>query len=544
MKKKIFISHEPTERNVILENTMIALQDQCGLEAVVEKGEDKNLEDYLHPIVYLCNETKLENENTIELLKKLYSLNQPIILYKPTKEEVNRVYMALEEKEYFQAPFENDIVQIFGIKKKEDNLYYILEENSEVNTEEIEKTLINFISGASDLTKDETEYLNTKAQISLENTNGIENNLAILAKKFLITKSGNIKNKRYTFNYYITSCHKFDSTSKTEGEDWYFIEQYCILDASIGYDKYWAGSRVKINGESWYVGQGEVCLNYIDYYKMKNSIPDVDGSSLIYVEPQAVNDVTEYTISESINIGGSIGVEVEGKSAKGKAELNIGAGFSNSYTIKVRDCKCIGRSLIENKTSSGWEYVFKRAKQNREAGKWQRLHDPAELSYSTFSTLNTWVWKVPTSKRKEIFEFKSEFEVGMMNTITRYSGSQSPKDIPTKFKDGENKETYFIQLNKPPLLVSDIDEVIFDQGNLIKQIIIGSQGSWKLDKEELANWCHVDKDGGFGEATTINIVVDSYPESLSDQIRKTNLKLKNSYGDELKIEVIQLNGKL
>lgn len=78
------------------------------------------------------------------------------------------------------------------------------------------------------------------------------------------------------------------------GEDCFFIQQYGVLNGAPGYDKHWAGTRIDVNGESWYVGQGDVALNYADYYKMTNYITpltDVDTNDivLLYTAPQAIN---------------------------------------------------------------------------------------------------------------------------------------------------------------------------------------------------------------------------------------------------------------
>ena len=81
------------------------------------------------------------------------------------------------------------------------------------------------------------------------------------------------------------------------------------------------------------MGEGEVALNYIDYYRMSNDILHSDSSfstdvKLLYAEPQAINGVTSYTISESQSITGI--VEFEG-------------GATGSNTDLKRFYQCRGR---------------------------------------------------------------------------------------------------------------------------------------------------------------------------------------------------------
>ena len=228
------------------------------------------------------------------------------------------------------------------------------------------------------------------------------------------------------------------------GEDWFFIKQDAMVSGGNGYTYKWAGARVDANGESWYVGDGDVCLNYVNYCMMQNDIKQTNKdetleADLIYAEPEAINNETTHSVTEGVEIGGMIGFEAGsdgGAVAKGNGSFSAGANFSNTYSFTVKDVTCVGTSLSAGIASASWKYSFQRARQNRSLGKWQHLYEPAALSRSAFSPKNSWVWKFPTSKRDEYKSFESLFRISTMNTISRYSGSQSPKHIVNTFTKG------------------------------------------------------------------------------------------------------------
>ena len=75
---------------------------------------------------------------------------------------------------------------------------------------------------------------------------------------------------------------------------------------------------------------------------MKNYIPLPDGADqiyaeLIYADPQAINGITSYTVSEGIDIGGTVGFEagVSGGDLEAKASgsFSIGANFTSSVKV-------------------------------------------------------------------------------------------------------------------------------------------------------------------------------------------------------------------
>jgi len=397
-EKLIYVSNEPVMENSALEQTMINVAEELNAKIMVRDFTSDNDKSTDAPIIIMCNDVNVQDEAVLACIEKIYFSNNHIILYKPTNNEINFVYERLEGREYFNAGSKVTGYSLFGLKISENGVRYVLEDH-EKQPDAISKNMIDFLENKQDLGAQAMQFLNSKASDALcSDSSNI--NLAEMAKQHVITKNFELQGKPCSLSFYMVSCHKYEGTDVNGGEDWFFIQQYGILNGAPGYEKYWAGTRVHVNNDSWYVGQGDVCLNYVDYYKMKNYISLPEGSEeksadLIFAEPQAINGVTSYTVTEAVDLGGTIGFEAgmgtEGAEAKGNGSFSAGANFSSSYTFEVQDCTCKDTSLSKNNHSAEWEYRFKRASQNRSAGKWQHLNDPATLSYSVFSPLNSWV---------------------------------------------------------------------------------------------------------------------------------------------------------
>ncbi|MBD5455287.1 MAG: BACON domain-containing protein [Lachnospiraceae bacterium] len=555
-EKLIYISNEPLEENSALEETMINVAEELDAKIMVKNFTSDNDESADAPIIIMCNGVNVQDEVILSNIEKTYFANQHIILYKPTNNEINTVYERLEGRKYFKADSKVIGYSLFGLKMAEDGICYVLEDH-EKQADILTKNMVDFLEDKQKLDEQNLQLLMTNASDALT-PGSSEVNLATMAKQHIITKSFQLQGKPCSLNYYMVSCHKYDGKTANGGEDWFFIRQYGILNGEPGYDKYWAGTRVKVNGDSWYVGQGEVCLNYVDYYKMKNYIALPDGSDelsaeLVYADPQAINGVTRYTVSESVEIGGTIGFEAgggkSGAEAKGSGSFSAGANFSSSYSFDVQDCTCKGISLSKNNASAEWEYRFKRAAQNRAAGKWQYLHDPAALSYSAFSPHNSWVWKFNTDKRDVYKSFVSEIEIGIMNTISRYSGSQSPKNISGKCGSNEkNNFSFNITFNMPPLLGVDTKSLIFDKEGGTQKLNIAVQGTWSLKIKDTPSWIRADQYSGSGEYTEVFISVDQNSDTKERQTLLQIYRLKddssNTTDELIEVKAIQSAGKI
>lgn len=552
-EKIIYISNEPVVENSALEKTMIQAAEELNAKILVKDFTKNSKTTTDAPIIILCNGINVQDELILESIEKAYFSNQHIILYKPTNNEINAVYERLEGREYFKA--DNKIIgySLFGLKLAENGVCYVLEDH-EKQADAISRNMVDFLKDKQELDTPALHLFHKKGTDAL-GADFSDVNLAAMAKQHVISKKFTLKEKPCTLNFYMISCHKYEGTTAVGGEDWFFIQQYGILNGAPGYNKYWAGSWANVNGEDWFVGQGEVCLNYVDYYKMKNYIPLPDGADqiyaeLIYADPQAINGITSYTVSEGIDIGGTVGFEagVSGGDleAKGSGSFSIGANFTSSYSFEVQDCSCKGISLSENNSSAEWEYKFKRAAQNRAAGKWQYLHDPATLSCSVFSPLNSWVWKFNTDKRDVYKSFISTMEIGIMNTISRYSGSQSPKHIAGNSEG--NSVSFNITFNMPPLLGIDTKSLLFDKEGGTQKFNITVQGTWSLKIKDAPSWIRADQSGGTGAHSEVFISTDENQDKKERQAILQIYRVKDSTHNItdglIEIKVIQSAGKI
>jgi len=553
-EKLIYVSNE--SENSALEETMIHMAEELNAKILVKDFIADSSDDEDAPIIIMCNSVNLQDEAILSSIEKIYFSNNHIILYKPTNNEINCVYERLEGRKYFNADNKVAEYSLFGLKLSENGVCYVLE-NHVKQSDSFSKNIVDFLQDKQELDTKTMQLLNNKAYDAL-GSDSSDINLSKIAKQHVITHNFTLQKKPCSLSFYMVSCHKYDGIEADGGEDWFFIQQYGILNGAPGYTKHWAGTRVKVNGDSWYVGQGDVCLNYVDYYKMKNYLLLSDGSKpvsadLVYAEPQAINNVSTYTVAEAVEIGGTIGFEAggskEGAEAKGSGSFSAGANFSSSYSFEVQDCTCKGTSLSKNNSSAEWEYRFKRASQNRNAGKWQHLHAPAALSCSVFSPLNSWVWKIDTAKRAYYTKFISEMEIGIMNTISRYSGSQSPKNIPGKCEN--NSISFNISFNMPPLLGVDVKSHMFDKDGGTKKLNIAVQGNWTMEIKDNPSWLRADQYSGTGEHTEVFISVDENTDRKERQailkiIRMTNKKQENSDKSEefIEVKIIQSAGKI
>jgi len=555
-EKIIYVSNEPVLENSALENTMINVAEELNAQILVRDFTTDKDEGTDAPIIIMCNDVDVQDETVLANIEKIYFSNNHIILYKPTNNEINSVYERLEGRKYFHAESKVTGYSLFGLKASENGVCYVLEDH-EKQADAISKNMIDFLEDKQELDAQTLQLFNSKAFDAFCSESS-DINLAKMAKQHVITKSFTLQGKPCSLSYYMVSCHKYKGEDINGGEDWFFIQQYGILNGAPGYNKYWAGTRVKVNNESWYVGQGEVCLNYVDYYKMKNYIAPPAASEeikadLVYAEPQAINSVTSYTVTEAVELGGTIGFEAGSGAgnaeAKGSGAFSAGANFSSSYTFEVQDCSCKGTSLSKNNSSAEWEYKFKRASQNRNAGKWQYLHDPAALSYSVFSPLNSWVWKFGTDKRDVYKSFVSEMEIGIMNTISRYSGSQSPKNISGKCGNDEKSNVSFdITFHMPPLLGVDVKSQMFDKDGGTKKLNIAAQGTWSMKIKESPSWLRADQYSGSGEHTEIFISVDENADKKEREAILQIYRMKDvnlgTFDELIEVKVIQSAGKV
>ncbi len=552
-EKRIYFSNI-SNLDFVMEQMMIACKEQLGMKACVQ---DFDQEDVIaSPIVMMCNCMNIDDVQMQKKMKEVYQANQAVILYEPTNNEVNQMYRTLQGKNYFCAESKGHRHTLFGIKRCLGGITQILECHYK-DPESIAEALVEFLK---EDTHQETITHRLMLQEAAKALEESETNLATVANQHVITKRFTLGNKNLSLSYYIIAAHKYMEDEDDGGEDWFFIQQHGVLNGKNGYEYKWAGTNQKINGEKYYVGDGEVCLNYVDHYFMQNYIQPAEDEStvevdLMYAQPEAINNKTTYTIKESVSIGGAVGFEggIDGGNPKavGNGSFSMGAGFDSSYSFDVPDCTCEGASLDVQDASAAWKYSFTRAKQNRKAFHWQELHEPALLSRSAFSPWNAWVWKFPTKRRNDYKSFQSLFRIAIMNTISRYSGSQSPKHIYSKFtqdnKTHDYAETCFeVMLHMPPLLGVNTQDILLSKEAQTTSMEIISQGSWTLSKQDAkADWIRMSESSGAGGTCKIKLSVD---ECSDEKERCVLLRLSKDRGagtDEyIEIHVMQSAGSV
>ena len=555
-KKIVTFSNVPLVDDPTIEEAMALIAEEMDAQILIDSPDISNAAPT--PFIVLCSGVNVGDASLLEKIRLRYQAGLHVVLYKPTNQEINIMYRHLEGRDYFSTETKVSGYTMFGLKRS-GGVSYVLE-NHESKPENIARSMADFLEDKLELSPEQQALLLGNAQNAFDQHYSEKVNLAETAQKYFYHESFTLGGKAMALSFFMVSCHAFECESSNDGEDWHFIQQHGILNGENGYSKYWAGTRVKVNDKSWYVGEGEVCLNYVDYYQMTNtpnftSDQDDEENSirLVYAEPQAINGETKHTISESISLSGSIGFEAgldsSGGTGKGSGSLAMGAGFDSSYEFTVQDCSCRGISLSEGTASAGWQYTFKRASQNRSAGKWQRLHDPAELSKSVFSPTNSWVWVIPTKNRDSYKSFTSQFKIGVMNTISRYSGSQSPKHIPQVLQ--KDTISFDVTLHLPPLLVVEQHELLFSKDAGTKKIHIASHGGWKVEKPAGVDWMRVSPESSPSEQSIIRVTVDQLSSGTERSTTFKLLRIKGTQADgdvatdeSIEIQVFQSHGNV
>jgi hypothetical protein len=368
---------------------------------------------------------------------------------------------------------------------------------------------------------DETAETRTNAETQLA-ADGSPN-LLDLAKQYIVTLSSALGGKSALINHYITSAHSFGAQADLQGDepDIYYVHQECILDGSNNYVSEWAGTNYTtiVDGNEWYIGQGDVVDNYVEQYNINNSL-QLGGASVANVqlldpEPTAVNQQSSKTVTSGFTIGGDLGVGYSAeKGGTASAGLSMGASFTDSYTYNVSDVT-IKQILSASDNSPWWVHNFKIPAQNTSAGQLQHLFPPADLSHSVYKPDQVWVWRFKTADRALISHFAVGLQITRGAVLSRYSGSQSPKHLTKQ----DSAVIGDVTLPKPPLLALDKTSFTFDNkahDDATSFVTVGAyQGNYTAQSG--ASWVTATKNGsqlfiqvtanGTNAARTANVTV-------------------------------------
>lgn len=525
----LYVSKDPVIHNEFLEKALGELaKDEKIKISILEVNNDSLPTGSL---IFAPNTWQIQNLEIKKILQACYKASGAIILLKPNGNEINNLCDILGEKSLCVEDVNDLSLEVFAIQRNNNNSYTLKIKN----IDDIDNAISSFIRWMKYENRPAQEIiLGLKEKICQLTENNID--LCRMAQCHISTQSWKAFDKIMESSYYIISCHSFKGEGLNDGEDWYYISQYCILNGEANYDKYWAGTRVKVNGTSWYVGQGEVALHYIDFYEMENYLEGTNrpyNAYLKYVNPVSINNKTHYSDSTDFNISGSIGFEA-GEKSIATGNLGFGGNFSSTISFDVADVSCQNYSSKRNMSSVKWYYDFARA-HKKSAAHPQTIYGPGDLSHSTFTPTNTWIWSIPTSQRNNCNYFKSSLKVGEVSTITRYSGSQSAKHVGER----NTSNTTNVYLPKPPLLACNKRELTFGKNKSTQTITVATQGPWNIEVPSNASWCKVIPNEGNGEASIVNITC----EEISIESRETILLLKRG-NDKLEIKVYQINSSI
>lgn len=501
--------------------------------------------------VLLNSESPFEDEAFATYIKTAYDNKKALFLLAPTEKNIQAISVILDmnaEQLNCSNNTEESYLAVLCIEKGPDGLTPHVHRHYEAYQciDIIAEALYTIISQKSKLTNSDFLVLKEDAEKGLQNA-GVTIDLVNLAKSFLKTESYSPYGKYMQVTFFVVSCHEF--TGESMGDDWYYFRQIFLLNGEKYYRKTWetqyyyARHDKEDRGRYW-VGSGDVCEKYIDFYEMDNYFTNdsTNEINIIASSPQAVNKETIVTTTVSTSVSGSAGISYSSKNGlEGSGSIGIGGIFTDSKAFSISDCTVQNNSTKQNKSSAGWKYTFKRAERD-----WRFLINPALLSYSTFTPVHMWIWKMPSKDREKFKNFQSMLRCGMIATATCNSGSLDPHQI--LFKPQEQIFTINLTAFQPPLFGSDLDKLSFGKDGGTKNLFIQSQYKWKMEidyaDKNVADWCKVDTSSGeAAQKVELVIGVKNYSGSLDN--RKCTLIFKSvdpKNGGMLgRVEISQIN---
>lgn len=364
--------------------------------------------------------------------------------------------------------------------------------------------------------------------------------LVRLARAYVTTFNFDLFGKSMILNLYAVSCHVFSKSGSPDsdlGDDFFYLHETCHFDGGksndgYSYEKYWEPLRAYLYGGKYWVGAGEVCRHYIHEYLVYNTLDtDFPNAAFLHFAPVAANDQQQITVSTGFDISGSISAKLAGQGNELGAELGMGGNFSQSETMNVRDCT-VSTEMSRQGHKIAWHYVFRHARQNKQAGRWQFLLDPAALSHTLAQFEQHWIWKLPTNQRagKSHLSFTVDCSGHLISTISRNSGSISEQDIYGPWKN----QALRVQIEWPSLLASDARQVEMSREGGEKQIRLGCEGAWISSVN--ADWLScTPPQGGRGEDTSLFLLA---AENTTGQTRQARLTVKRLAGSEVQTVLV------
>jgi len=205
------------------------------------------------------------------------------------------------------------------------------------------------------------------------------NSLTDLASAFVDQVNFQQEGNNYTLSHFIYSCHSLDN-----GNDWFFVQQYCVLNGSGAY---------KTN-------EGMKKGKYIAIIETEAIMNSYSGNGtavgLIQSSPQTANNVTTVTSGVEFQLGGSLSYGKDGP----EAGISAGMTISNSKSVNVQDIKTLNQSgsTVNN---ARWRYESRLCDIGSVGDCFFQncITSPPDLAVNSFQPLNQWIWRMSPTVR-------------------------------------------------------------------------------------------------------------------------------------------------
>ncbi|MBN1342097.1 MAG: leukocidin family pore-forming toxin [Phycisphaerae bacterium] len=205
------------------------------------------------------------------------------------------------------------------------------------------------------------------------------NNLTDLASAFVNQVNYQQEGNNYTLSHFVYSCHSINN-----GQDWFFVQQYCVLNGSGAYTT----NQGMKKGKYLAIVETEAVMD--------SFAGNGDAVGLIQSTPQTANNVTSVTSGVEFELGGSMSFSKDGP----EAGLSAGMKISSSKTVNVQDIKTINKSG-DNVNNAKWRYEANLCQIGSITDCFFQncITNPPDLSISSFQPVNQWIWRMSPDVR-------------------------------------------------------------------------------------------------------------------------------------------------
>ncbi|MBN1342098.1 MAG: hypothetical protein JXQ73_05435 [Phycisphaerae bacterium] len=222
------------------------------------------------------------------------------------------------------------------------------------------------------------------------------NNLPDLASAFVNQTYFQYEGDNFGISHFVYSCHSLDN-----GDDWFFVQQFCVLN---GANAYKTNETMK---KGQYMGAIKTIANMHAY------IGDGNAVGLIQSSPPTVNQVTSVTSGVSFQVGGTVSFNTGGPNAGVSAGITI----NSSKTVDVQDVTTVNQAG-ENVNDVRWQYNFRLSDVGTIADCFFQncITNPPELAISSFQPVNQWIWRMAPEVRNGSRVMGVLFEADLVTT--------------------------------------------------------------------------------------------------------------------------------